>query len=339
MTRSARRDPATPQQDMAKIPDAATIFCQSRWETLETDRTIMAGNDALALLRDPRALARGVKRRARRLVVGSVRCLVCDSRRTHVVTVDRKKRSYEIRVCERCGYLSNFDNTVDYTSFDTVKNFRLTTRVGTAEHRGREFHMAAMAADILGRPHLQAMVFGAGRSLDYQHIGTLPTVDRVVMSDVVELTGEAEFFNILDGTDQRFDLIVACEVVEHFTDPRLEFRRLFDLLTDDGLLVCSTNIFDGGNFAKHNYLYSRGHVSYYSPRAIEWIAAENGITVDLRTPAIALGAAGPRKRYLLFTRSPEVVENTQRYFAEHAYAPSEDETAFAPQEPEAPPAH
>lgn len=262
---------------------------------------------------------------------------MCDSRQTHVVTVDRKKRSYQIRVCERCGYLSNFDNTVDYTTFDSVKNFKLTTRVGTLDHQGREFHMAVMGAEILDRPDLQVMVFGAGRSLDYQHIGKLPSVARVVMSDVVELTGEAEFINILDGTDEQFDLIVACEVVEHFTDPRAEFGRLFDLLTDDGLLVCSTNVFDGGNFAKHNYLYSRGHVSYYSARALEQIAREHRISVDLRTPAIALGSGGPRKRYLLFTRSGQNIRNTADYFGRHAYAPSEDETAFETEAPEPPP--
>ena len=38
--------------------------------------------------------------------------------------------------------------------------------------------------------------FGAGRSLDYQHIAKLPSVERVVMSDVVDLRGEAEFINI-----------------------------------------------------------------------------------------------------------------------------------------------
>lgn len=298
----------------------------------------MTGTHGLSrLLRDPSAAARGALRRGRRLLSGSTPCLVCGSRRTHVVTVDRKKRSYDIRVCERCGYLSNFDNAVDYTTFDTVKNFKLTTRVGTLDHRGREFHMAVMGAEILARADLQVMVFGAGRSLDYQHIGKLPAVARVVMSDVVELTGEAEFINILDGTDEKFDLIVACEVVEHFADPRTEFARLFDLLTDDGLLVCSTNIFDGGNFAKHNYLYSRGHVSYYSARAVERIARENRIRVDFRTPAIALGSAGPRKRYLLFTRSGENVRNTAGYFERHAYAPSEDETAFEPEAPELPP--
>ena len=44
-----------------------------------------------------------------------------------------------------------------------------------------------MGADILQRSGLKVMVFGAGRSLDYQHIAKLPAVDRVVMSDVVDL--------------------------------------------------------------------------------------------------------------------------------------------------------
>ena len=239
-------------------------------------------------------------------------------------------------MCERCEYLSNFDNTVDYSAFQSVEAFKLSARVGTSEHRGREFHMAQMGVDILARPGLQVMVFGAGRSLDYQHIGRLPSVERVVMSDVVELTSEADFINIVEGTDERFDLIIACEVVEHFTDPRTEFRRLFELLTPDGLLVCSTNIYDGGNFKKHNYLYLRGHVSYYSRRAIEHIARKSRIAVDFRIPAIAQEGAGPRKRYVLFTRSGENVQRTEQYFADREYAPSEDVSAFEARHREVP---
>ncbi|NRQ49378.1 class I SAM-dependent methyltransferase [Aeromicrobium stalagmiti] len=282
------------------------------------------------LLRHPIASARAVARRARRLARarGATPCLVCGSRRTHVTTVQRKRRAYDIRVCEACGYLSNFTNTVDYSAFQSVESFKLSPRVGTAQHQGREFHMAQMGVAILRRPALQAMVFGAGRSLDYQHIARLPTVARVVMSDVVELTGEADFVNITEGTDERFDLIIACEVVEHFEDPRAEFRRLFELLTPGGLLVCSTNVYDGGNFAKHTYLYLRGHVSYYTPRALTHIARRSGLTVDFRTPAIAQGSVGPRKRYLLFTRSPEVVARTDEYFVDRPYAPSEDVAAF-----------
>ncbi|MCW2829343.1 MAG: hypothetical protein JWP31_35 [Aeromicrobium sp.] len=290
-------------------------------------------------LRHPGAAARGAARRIRRLAtsIGSTPCLVCGSRRTHVTTVPRKRRTHEIRVCERCSYLSNFDNTVDYTKFESVESFKLTPRVGTADHRGREYFMAEMGVDILRRDGLQVMVFGAGRSLDYVHIGQLPQVDRVVMSDVVELTTEADFVNILTGTDERFDLIIACEVVEHFADPVTEFARLFELLTPDGLLVCSTNIYDGGNFAKHTYLYLRGHLSYYSEQAIAHIAKKGGMRHDLRTPAIAQGKVGPRKRYVLFTRSDHNVRHTADYFADRPFAPSEDENAFEDQAPTAPP--
>jgi hypothetical protein len=185
-----------------------------------------------------------------------------------------------------------------------------------------------MGVDILQRSSLDVMVFGAGRSLDYRHISKLPQVRSVVMSDVVDLGVDTDFVNISEGTDRRFDLIIACEVVEHFTDPQSEFARLFKLLVKNGLLICSTNIWDGRNIAKQTYLFHRGHVSYYSPRAIRQIAERNRMHFDFRLPAVATGDAGPRKRYVLFTRSANNLHNAAEYFGRHPYAPSEDDEAF-----------
>ena len=112
-------------------------------------------------------------------------------------------------------------------------------------------------------------------------------------------------------------------MVEHFPDPRTEFPRLFDLLTKDGLLVCSTNIYDGRNFRNHTYLYLRGHVSYYSAKAISVIAKRSKMLYDFRVPQIATTKVGLRKRYVLFSRSAKVMENTALYFGKHPYAPSE----------------
>lgn len=267
-------------------------------------------------------------RRGRERSTPPVPCPVCDSPDSTLRVIERKdkNRTYTIRICKTCKHVSNAGNTVDYSAFTSIKRFRLTPRVGTEDHQGREFHMAKMGIDILQRSSLQAMVFGGGRSLDYRHIAKLPEVEGVVMGDVVDLGIDADFVNISEGTDRRFDLIIACEVIEHFTDPRTEFPRLFELLNDDGLLICSTNIYDGKNVAPHTYLYSRGHVSYYSPRAIREIADRSGMLFDFRVPEIVTGTAGPRKRYVLFTRSTANLQRTAEYFGWHLYAPSEDVT-------------
>jgi SAM-dependent methyltransferase len=291
------------------------------------------------IVRNPAAGARGVARGGRKWVDKALgrpgviddgfpaddpsRCLVCRTIKTRLRELTWGQRTYQVRVCQKCRYISNFGNTVDYTKFVSVDKFELTSRVGTEESTGREYYMAEMGAEILRRPGLRVMVFGAGRSLDYQHIAKLPSVERVVMSDVVDLRGEAEFINITKGTSERFDLIIACEVVEHFPDPLTEFPRLFDLLAKDGLLVCSTNIFDDGALGKQRYLFLRGHVSYYSPKAIAEIARRSRMLFDFRVPAIALGHVGRRKRYVLFTRSIQNLQNTAEYFGMHPYAPSE----------------
>ena len=277
-------------------------------------------------MHDPRKAARYVILRIRELATtpASARCLVCGSRRTRLRLVERRNRTFEIRICQRCQYVSNAGNTVDYTKFTSVERFRLTPRVGTADRPGREFHMARMGVDILRRPAIEAMVFGAGRSLDYRHIAKLPEVRSVAMSDVVDLGVDVDFINITKGTDRRFDLVIACEVIEHFPDPMTEFPRLFKLLSRNGLLVCSTNIYDGKNVAHHTYLYGRGHVSYYSPHAIRLIARKSRMRFDFRVPEIVTGTAGPRKRYVLFSRSDQVMQGIAEYFGNHTYAPSEE---------------
>lgn len=317
-----------------------------RWAGIQTGLSGFASR-VTVVLRDPAVARPAVIRRLRRLealtparvrgVLPSLPadptlCLVCGSPKTRLRQIDRPARTYQIRICERCRYVSNAGNTVDYTAFQSVNRFELTPRVGTEERPGREYHMAAMGADILGRPSLRVMVFGAGRSLDYQHIANLPSVARVTMSDVVDLRGEADFINITKGTSERFDLIIACEVVEHFTDPRTEFPRLFDLLTKNGLLVCSTNIYDGGKLANQKYLYLRGHTSYYSPRAIAEIARRSRMLFDFRLPVFGLSTIGRRKRYVLFTRSSDNMAKIAEYFGGHPYAPAEarDEPVPAP---------
>jgi len=257
-------------------------------------------------------------------------CPVCQSRAARVVTVTNTSRSaggrgrtFNVRICRVCGHVANPENTFDYRGYEQLDSMGEAARIGTSEHEGREYHMAAMAVDILGRRGLDVLVYGVGRSFDNHHIEALPQVRRVAIADVMRLRDDAEFIDANLPAPRQFAVVIASEVIEHFLDPRRDFPRLFEYLEPDGLLVCSTNIYDGGNLSKQAYLYVNGHTSYYSTGALTRLAAASGYRVDFRIPLVATGYAGPRKRYVLMSRSDAVMSAIARYFDTRLYAPSE----------------
>ncbi len=263
-------------------------------------------------------------------------CLVCGSRAARVVTITdatvagrnlATPRAFRMRVCSVCGHVGNPENTLDYRAYDRIDHLADGGRIGTLEQPGREFHMAKMAVDILGRDDLDVLIYGAGRSYDNHHIAALPQVHGVAIADIMQLRDDAEFIDANLPAPRTFAVVVASEVVEHFVDPRPDFRHLLGYLEPGGLLVCATNLYDGGLLDKQAYVFYRGHTSYYTADAVTRLADENGAFLDIRIPLSATGYAGPRKRYLLFTKSEEVVEATARYFARRPYAPSESPTA------------
>ena len=93
------------------------------------------------------------------------------------------------------------------------------------------------------------------------------------------------------------------------------------------MLVCSTNVYDGGDLSKQRYVFLNGHTSYYSADSLARLAEGNGFHVDFRVRLVATVYGGKRKRYVLFTASAAVMESTARYFGAHEYAPSESPTA------------
>jgi SAM-dependent methyltransferase len=253
------------------------------------------------------------------------KCVVCgtvDTKRKTVTNRHKGKRT-EVRTCGRCGHVAILDNFHDYTESRSVEDLGVAPRCGTLEQPGREFGMAKMAAEVLGRGRLDVLVYGAGRSLDNIHIAALPKVRRVAIGDIMRVRDDADFVDVSEPASETFDVVVACEVIEHFTQPREDFAKLFGFMHRAGMLVCSTNIYDGGNLGHQGYIFGRGHVSYYTPEALRTIAKANGLHVDFRVPLSGTGSAGPRKRYVIFTYSPVLMESVSDYFGRTMYAPSE----------------
>jgi Methyltransferase domain len=252
-------------------------------------------------------------------------CRVCESADVHRQVVSRpdRKRRLAAVICRQCGHVALPDNLHDYTRSQSTADFGLRPRVGTEEVPGREFGMAQLGVASLHRSDLDVLVYGAGRSLDNLHIGRLPEVASVAIGDVTRVRDGADFVDITKSATRTFDLVIASEVIEHFVLPRDEFPRLFGFVAPLGLLICSTNIFDGGALEEQDYIFRRGHVSYYTPESLRLLAEADGFHVDFRVPIAAIGEAGPRKRYVVFSRSPQVMDAISDYFGRTMFAPSE----------------
>lgn len=252
-------------------------------------------------------------------------CLVCGAavRVVDLTQAGELQRTGHFEICSKCGHVSNPANLHDFREYKSIGEMALKPRVGTEARAGREFFMAQMAIEILGRDNLDVLVYSAGRSLDNQHIARLPSVHSVAISDLVRLRDDAEFYDSTQPATRQFPVVLASEVIEHFMQPREDFERLFGFVEKDGLLVCSTNVYDGGNLRRQSYPFIPGHTSYYTAASLAELARANGWSADLRAPLSSTGYAGPRKKYVLFAASPTVRESIKEYFRTHEYAPSE----------------
>ena len=103
------------------------------------------------------------------------------------------------------------------------------------------------------------------------------------------------------GTD-RYDVVVAADVIGQFRDPLVDFTELFSRVDAAGLLICSTQIYDGGKLDRQRYVFGPGHASYYSPDSLRRIAAAHQMRADIQIPTVQATKNHHRWRYVIFTR-------------------------------------
>ncbi|MGL5827050.1 MAG: methyltransferase domain-containing protein [Nocardioides sp.] len=227
----------------------------------------------------------------------------------------------DVAVCKSCGYVAIAELDVDRyrgkTSVDQLPT--VGARAGTMEQPGREYQMARLAMAVLGRASVDVLVYGAGRSLDNHHIATLPGVAHVAIGDIMNVRDDMEFHDANLPATRTFDVVVASEVVEHFRDPHLSFAQLLQFVPANGLLVCGTSLRGPEALRRQRYLFYPDHTSLYTPQALQILAARHDAIVDFRAPT----GLGPRKRYVIFARSREIMDQVSCYFGYHNTAPSE----------------
>ena len=101
---------------------------------------------------------------------------------------------------------------------------------------------------------------------------------------LVEAGHEMHLFDPIFAPDEgagvlsrTYDFVTCTETVEHFHNPRAEFRKLHALLCPGGWLAIMTNFQrDDSQFAQWHYRRDPTHVTFYRETTFRIIAAESG---------------------------------------------------------------
>jgi hypothetical protein len=216
-------------------------------------------------------------------------CQVCFAPQTRPVTVHDplSGAARAVRLCPRCRYIEIPDPDL------------CAVPAGGWPHR-QEGVMARLGADLLGRSELSVLLVrqgAAGAAVDLSGLVAVRRVNTAAFGATVEGLRAPHL-----PADDRFDVVVAADVVGQFRDPHADFGQLFWRVEEAGVLICSATIYDGGDLDRQRYLFGRSHASYYSPESLQRIAAAHQLELDIRTPT-GQGNHRRRRRYLVFSRS------------------------------------
>jgi hypothetical protein len=86
-----------------------------------------------------------------------------------------------------------------------------------------------------------------------------------------------------------YGFITCTEVIEHFHQPAIEFRRLDALLAPGGWLALMTNFqTDDTLFAGWHYRRDPTHVVFYREATLQWLAQHHGWRCEIPCPNVAL---------------------------------------------------
>jgi 2-polyprenyl-3-methyl-5-hydroxy-6-metoxy-1,4-benzoquinol methylase len=186
--------------------------------------------------------------------------------------------------------------------------------------------MVRLAVDVLARPGLSVLLCGYQRSAGNPQVARLDAVEQVVSQDITAISDHREFVGSGPAGGERFDIVIAANVIERFEDPHMAFAKIFGLVAPDGVLICSSSVYDKRDLEHQRHQFGRTHVSHYTSKSLRRIADTHDQRVDFRLPSRDR-RAGKRKRYVIFSRSPRVMAAVSDYFGQHRFAPPDGSAA------------
>lgn len=110
--------------------------------------------------------------------------------------------------------------------------------------------------------------------------GTGPVISKILKDNDFKIAQYDPFFhNYSHLLKTQYDYVACCEVIEHFHNPKKEFKLLKKLLLKNGKLYCMTNIYNESiDFHYWDYITDKTHVFIYHKKTIHYIKEEFGFS-------------------------------------------------------------
>jgi SAM-dependent methyltransferase len=149
----------------------------------------------------------------------------------------------------------------------------------------------------------------------YRKYGVEPSVAAARIASERGAVIVADTVRHLGGLTQQFDIITACDVIEHVIDPVAFLATLSDRIRENGRILISTGNADAWLWrvagSRFWYCYYPEHISFVGPRTLPAVAARCGLELaDLISFNYTRWGSLPRVRALagalLYGASPAV---------------------------------
>ncbi len=195
-----------------------------------------------------------------------MKCLLCESE----IELFFKQKNKEYYKCQNCFAISlnpkNFLSKKDEIA-------RYKTHNNDVKDKGYQNFVKPIVSGVFSNFN------STNLGLDFG-CGTGPVITKLLRDkDFQILTYDPFFDNDKNVLKNKYDYIVCCEVIEHFHNPRKEFKLLKSLLKPKGKLFCMTDVFDKSiNFEKWYYKNDDTHVIFYQNQTFEWIKKAYGFS-------------------------------------------------------------
>jgi 2-polyprenyl-3-methyl-5-hydroxy-6-metoxy-1,4-benzoquinol methylase len=198
------------------------------------------------------------------------RCKICKSKAV------KKENAYS-RVfyeCKNCGFI--------FVGFYDVEKLKKGMDISMTSSGGyREYHLVKMLSRDLNLKSI--LLYGTGdtntfmklRIEGYDVIGV--DINKALIAKRKEEYGMDSFFHENElSNNTKYDIITCVEVLEHFIQPKDSLDILTSLLSRNGVICGTTNLYPGyGNITEvddNGYMSHGSHVSFWSKKSLNHIA-------------------------------------------------------------------